>query len=41
VINGEGEGGRPFLAVPYYSWNNRGQSEMAVWIKESLDDDAR
>jgi DUF1680 family protein len=34
VINGEGEGSRPFVAIPYYAWNNRGQGEMAVWIKE-------
>jgi len=29
-----GEGSRPFVAIPYYAWNNRGQGEMAVWIKE-------
>jgi DUF1680 family protein len=29
-----GEGSRPFVAVPYYAWNNRGQGEMAVWVKE-------
>ncbi len=23
---------RPFLAVPYYSWANRGPGEMAVWL---------
>ena len=34
VINGEGEGSRPFVAIPYYAWGNRGQGEMAVWIKE-------
>jgi DUF1680 family protein len=34
VVSGEGEGGRPFLAIPYYAWNNRGQGEMAVWIRE-------
>ena len=33
VINGEGN--RPFVAIPYYAWNNRGQGEMAVWIKET------
>ena len=26
--------GRPFVAVPYYAWDNRGQGEMAVWIKQ-------
>ena len=34
VIGGEGDGGRSFLAIPYYAWNNRGQGEMAVWIRE-------
>ena len=29
-----GDGNRPFVAIPYYAWNNRGQGEMAVWIKE-------
>jgi DUF1680 family protein len=29
-----GEGSRPFVAIPYYAWNNRGQGEMAVWIPE-------
>jgi uncharacterized protein len=29
-----GRANRPFVAVPYYAWNNRGQGEMAVWIKE-------
>jgi DUF1680 family protein len=29
-----GEGSRPFVAIPYYAWNNRGQGEMAVWVKE-------
>jgi DUF1680 family protein len=28
-----GEGSRPFTAIPYYAWNNRGQGEMAVWIR--------
>lgn len=23
---------RPFLAIPYYSWNHRGPCEMAVWL---------
>ena len=22
----------PFLAIPYFSWANRGPGEMAVWI---------
>jgi DUF1680 family protein len=29
-----GEGSRPFVAIPYYAWSNRGQGEMAVWVKE-------
>jgi DUF1680 family protein len=29
-----GTANRPLVAVPYYAWNNRGQGEMAVWIKE-------
>jgi DUF1680 family protein len=24
---------QPFVAVPYYAWANRGQGEMAVWVK--------
>ena len=38
LLNGveviSGEGSRPFVAIPYYAWNNRGQGEMAVWIPE-------
>jgi DUF1680 family protein len=30
-----GQGSRPFVAIPYYAWNNRGQGEMAVWIREN------
>ncbi|HEY2153537.1 MAG TPA: hypothetical protein VGH34_22200, partial [Vicinamibacterales bacterium] len=29
-----GTANRPLVAVPYYAWNNRGQGEMAVWIRE-------
>jgi uncharacterized protein len=29
-----GAASRPFVAVPYYAWGNRGQGEMAVWIKK-------
>lgn len=25
----------PLTAVPYYSWNNRGRSTMAVWLREA------
>ncbi len=38
LLNGveviSGEGSRPFVAIPYYAWNNRGQGEMTVWIPE-------
>jgi DUF1680 family protein len=38
LLNGieviSGDGNRPFVAIPYYAWNNRGQGEMAVWVKE-------
>jgi DUF1680 family protein len=33
-----GEGSRPCVAVPYYAWNNRGQGEMAVWIREKPEE---
>src|SRR5471032_821041 len=36
VITGEGEGSRPFVAIPYYAWNNRGQGDMAVWAKRRV-----
>ena len=26
------ESSRPFLAVPYYSWANRGPGQMLVWL---------
>jgi DUF1680 family protein len=29
-----GSGNRPFVAIPYFAWNNRGQGEMAVWVRE-------
>ena len=25
----------PFIAIPYYTWNNRGNDQMAVWIPTS------
>jgi len=38
LLNGveviSGAGSRAFMAIPYYAWNNRGQGEMAVWIRE-------
>ncbi|MDH4196218.1 MAG: glycoside hydrolase family 127 protein, partial [Candidatus Aminicenantes bacterium] len=27
-----GMAGRPFIAVPYFAWANRGAGEMAVWL---------
>jgi hypothetical protein len=27
-------GSQPFHAVPYFAWNNRGPSKMAVWLRE-------
>jgi hypothetical protein len=36
TINGQatvlGQGVRPFTAIPYHAWNNRGMGEMQVWI---------
>jgi hypothetical protein len=26
---------RDFVAIPYYAWSNRGQGEMAVWLRRS------
>ena len=48
VIRGEGDavtrntsgeltrGERLLTAIPYYAWANRGRSEMAVWIPDSM-----
>lgn len=27
---------RPFVAIPYYSWANRGKGEMQVWFPEKI-----
>jgi len=27
---------KPFLAIPYYAWANRGKSEMSVWFPEVI-----
>jgi DUF1680 family protein len=27
-------GARPFVAIPYFAWANRGAGEMRVWIAE-------
>jgi len=35
------EGEVPFLAVPYFTWANRGPGEMAVWIPSGLPSTSR
>jgi hypothetical protein len=32
-----GQGARPFTAVPYHAWNNRGMGEMQVWIGRGVN----
>lgn len=29
---------RPFVAIPYYAWANRGKGEMTVWFPEKIKD---
>jgi DUF1680 family protein len=29
---------KPFTAIPYYAWANRGKGEMTVWIPEKITD---
>jgi len=29
---------KPFTAIPYYAWANRGKSEMMVWFPEQITD---
>ena len=29
---------RPFVAIPYYAWANRGKGEMTVWFPERIRD---
>jgi DUF1680 family protein len=29
---------RPFVAIPYYAWANRGKGEMQVWFPEQVKD---
>ena len=29
---------QPFVAIPYYSWANRGEGEMQVWFPETVKD---
>ena len=33
-------GGTKLTAVPYFSWANRGQSDMTVWIRDTVPDPA-
>lgn len=33
VLRGETESSGPFTAIPYLLWANRGESQMAVWVK--------
>lgn len=32
VLTAALSGGKPFTAIPYYTWANRGKSEMSVWF---------
>lgn len=32
VIEGQTADGKPFTAIPYYAWSNRGVSAMTVWM---------
>ncbi|MDE3144695.1 MAG: glycoside hydrolase family 127 protein [Bacteroidota bacterium] len=29
---------KPFVAIPYYAWANRGKGEMAIWLNEKIKD---
>jgi uncharacterized protein len=29
---------QPFVAIPYYSWANRGKGEMMIWLPEKIND---
>ena len=29
---------KPFTAIPYYAWANRGKGEMSVWFPEGIRD---
>ncbi|MGD8397882.1 MAG: glycoside hydrolase family 127 protein [Anaerolineae bacterium] len=33
VLRGKTAGGHPFTAIPYSYWANRGESQMAVWLR--------
>lgn len=34
TITGKKQNGEPFTLIPYYKWNNRGQSLMRVWFRQ-------
>jgi len=29
---------KPFVAIPYYAWANRGKGEMMIWFPEKVKD---
>ena len=29
---------KPFVAIPYYAWANRGKGEMTIWLNEKIKD---
>ncbi len=29
---------KPFTAIPYYAWANRGKGEMSVWFPTRIQD---
>jgi hypothetical protein len=33
ILRGETGQGQPFIAIPYAWWGNRGESQMAVWLR--------
>jgi DUF1680 family protein len=33
LLRGQTANGNPFTAIPYYSWANRGESQMVVWMR--------
>ena len=37
VIEGVTAEGKPFRAIPYYLWNNRGEGKMNVWLRQRKD----
>ena len=37
IIEGVTAEGKPFRAIPYYLWNNRGEGKMNVWLRQRKD----